>query len=195
MDTDAFNGRLLQGERIVWSGRPAGGLLLTGWDIVAIPFSIFWCGFMVFWEGAAIFGATDAEKAGPTAAPVLLFPLFGLPFICVGLFMVIGRFWLDAWIRARVRYALTDQRALIARSGPFRSFTSLYLERLPDVQIKERGDGRGTIVFGQRASLFFGRGYSLWLPSLDATPQFLVIENPRQVFDLIQHKARSRTAD
>ncbi len=45
---EAFQGRLLNGERVVWEGQPAGGLLLSSRDTFLIPFSLFWCGFAVF---------------------------------------------------------------------------------------------------------------------------------------------------
>ncbi|HWD68284.1 MAG TPA: hypothetical protein VG227_10020, partial [Caulobacteraceae bacterium] len=52
-----FNGRLSSGERLVWTGAPQRGLMLTGRDAFLIPFGIFWCGFMVFWEWGASAGA------------------------------------------------------------------------------------------------------------------------------------------
>ena len=37
-----FTNRLLKGEKIVWSGQPSQGLLLTGQDWLLIPFSLLW---------------------------------------------------------------------------------------------------------------------------------------------------------
>jgi hypothetical protein len=72
-------------------------------------------------------------------------------FLCFGLYMLGGRFLVDAWIRRNLRYAVTNRRILIARPAPFSRFTALSLEQLPEIDLKERANGRGTIRFGQRA--------------------------------------------
>ena len=50
MQTDAFLGLLLKGERMVWWGQPAQGLLFTSKDWFMVPFSLMFLGFSVFWE-------------------------------------------------------------------------------------------------------------------------------------------------
>jgi hypothetical protein len=68
----------------------------------------------------------------------------------------------------------------------------LDLDRLPQVQVSERSNGRGTLRFGAPTSLFAfgGTGFSVWMPSFDPTPQFIAIPAARQVFDLIQRQTR-----
>ena len=175
MTSELFTGRLLPGERIIWSGQPQQGLLLTARDIFLIPFSLVWCGFAVFWTVSA----TGMGAPG-------FFTLWGLMFVTIGLYFVAGRFVVDAWLRRGLEYAVTDQRILIARGSPFARFTVLSLAKLPDVDLKEGGNGRGTIRFGQPAVVWGNRGMSSWSPALDPTPQFLGIEDARRVFDLIQ---------
>lgn len=176
MFQEAFNGRLLPGERILWSGQPGQGLIFTSRDTFLIPFSLVWFGFSVFWE----FGVTGQDET-----PVL-FVLWGAMFMCVGLYLVVGRFIVDAWLRVRIEYAVTDQRVLIARSSPFAKFVAVSLARLPDVQLSERGNGWGTIRFGQDVVMWGRQGFGTWSPALDSTPQFLMIANVRRVFDIIQ---------
>lgn len=171
----AFNGRLLPGERIIWSGQPGEGLILTSYDIFLIPFSLIWCGFAIFWT----FGATTAGAPG-------FFTAWGLMFVCFGLYFVFGRFVVDAWIRGGMHYAVTDRRILIARSRPSEKFSAISISQLPDVTLSERSNGRGTIRFGQAVSMWGNRGFGGWSPSLDPTPQFIAIEDCRRVFDLIQ---------
>lgn len=178
MDTEPFAGRLLSGERILWSGRPGTGLVFTPRDVFLIPFSLIWCGFAIFWT-------TGATRAGAPA----FFDLWGAMFVCIGLYFVAGRFAMDAWIRGGTAYAVTDRRVLIVRGRPFGNFTALNLGQLPDAQLSESGGGRGTIRFGASAS-GFGRGFAGWTPSLDPTPQFLAIEDARRVFDLVQRAGR-----
>jgi hypothetical protein len=173
VDEDTFKARLLPGEIIAWSGRPADGLMFRPADLFLIPFSVFWVGFVVVWTVAA------ASAAGPFAA-------FGLLFVLAGLTMMGGRFWLDAWLRARTRYAVTDRRILISRPSPFGEFVAIALDRLADARLSEGKDGRGSIRFGQAPPLFAGTGFGTWAPALDPTPQFIAITDARRVFDLIQ---------
>jgi hypothetical protein len=177
MTPDMFSERLLPGERIVWSGQPAKGLLLAPRDLVLIPFSLVWCGFAVFWEAMV--------SRSPEAPGFLL--LWGAMFIGIGLYFVVGRFLVDAWLRKDMHYAVTDRRILIARPPPFSKFTAVSLSQLPGADLSERANGRGTIRFGQAAPLWSGRqSMGLWSPALDPTPQFIMIDDAARVFDLIQ---------
>lgn len=180
---DPFAGRLLPGERLVWSGRPATGLLLMPRDLFLIPFSTLWCGFVIFW----IIGVS-ATGGGA-------FVLIGVGMLAFGLMLMLGRFFVDAWLRAGMRYGLSDQRVLILRTRPSTSFTAIALDRLPQAQINEGRRGGGTVRFGQSQSLFaFGNsGFSIWVPSLDPTPQFLEIQDARSVFNQIQKAAATNT--
>lgn len=44
---------LLPDEKLLWSGKPAGGIKLRAGDALLIPFSIFWFGFAIFGEFTA----------------------------------------------------------------------------------------------------------------------------------------------
>ena len=183
MIDDELRGRLLSGERIAWRGQPGRGLILTPRDAFLIPFSLIWCGFAIFWT----IGATGIGAPG-------FFTLWGSMFIGIGLYFVAGRFAVDAWVRSRTFYAVTDQRILIARAAPFRKFTAINLAQLADVELVERASGRGTIRFGHEEPIWgFGRrggGWGGWSPALDPTPQFLAIDDVRRVFDLIQRASQ-----
>ena len=181
IDPNFFKGRLLPGERILWSGRPGQGLIFTSQDVFLVPFSLAWCGFAVFWEYSVL--ATRADDFSV---------LWGAMFVFIGLYFVAGRFLVDGWVRKGTCYAVTNQRVLIARSSPFSKFISIGLAQLADTDLSERANGRGNIRFGQ-ASLVWGRqNMGTWTPSLDPTPQFLMIDNARKVFDIVQKEvARS----
>jgi hypothetical protein len=177
-----FTGRLLNGERILWSGQPAQGLRLTGRDTLLIPFSLVWGGFAVFWEITVV---RQGNAPG-------FFALWGVPFVLIGVYLVVGRFLLDAWIRRGMLYAVTNKRILILRAGPFSKFTAMPLDRLPDASLSESAGGRGTILFGVQTPIWGNRGgFSAWTPALDPTPQFIGIENARSVFDQVQTASRA----
>ena len=59
MQTTAFQGLLLKGEKIIWWGQPAQGLLFTSRDWLQVPFSLMFAGFSVFWEASVLAGANS----------------------------------------------------------------------------------------------------------------------------------------
>jgi hypothetical protein len=104
--TSSIARELASDERLLWQGRPRGGINLRGSDFFLIPFSLLWGGFAIFWE----FMAVNVPKKEPVA---WIFPLFGIPFVVMGLYFIFGRFLLDAAMRARTEYAITTRRAII----------------------------------------------------------------------------------
>jgi hypothetical protein len=170
-----IQGRLLPGERIQWTGAPPGGILLTQGDALRIPFSLMWGGFAIFWEWSVLHTGHAPD----------FFALWGIPFVLVGLYLIVGRFFADAWIRASTSYAVTNQRVLILRTAPTFKFTAYAVDRLPELSLEERADGRGTIRFQPQLPMWGNRGWSSWTPSTDPA-QFLLIPDARNVFDRIQ---------
>ncbi|CDX45591.1 hypothetical protein P9273_27695 [Mesorhizobium sp. WSM4935] len=96
----------------------------------------------------------------------------------------------DAWLRQRIYYAVTNRRILILRRAPSANFTSIDLERVPDVQLTGETATRGTLRFGASASPYPFSRMNGWFPAFDPVPQFLGIEQPRRVFDLIMKTRR-----
>lgn len=176
-DESPIRAELAPGEQALWIGRPRGGLLLRGADTFAIPFSLVWAGFAVYWM----------YSAAATGAP-LPFVLFGTPFVLVGIYMVIGRFLVDAKQREATTYAVTSQRVLIV-SGLFsRKVKSLGVKTLAELSLAERKDGSGTITFGAQHPMA-GMMNSLpgW-PGMDqhSTPKFESIADVRKVYETIR---------
>jgi hypothetical protein len=174
-----------RGEHLLWSGNPRSGIRLRAQDAFLIPFSIMWCGFAIFWEASVI----------RTGAP-FFFMLWGIPFVCVGLFFVFGRFILDASSRARTSYGVTNERILIV-SGLFsQQIKSLQLRTVTDVSLSQRSDGSGTITFGPTNYMknFFPAGS--W-PGTGrcAPPSFDLIERAKEVYDIIRNAQRATPAN
>ncbi len=173
-------------ERIVWTGRPRQGLVFTDRDALLIPFSLLWTGFVVFWN-AMVWIMPDAHHADGW-----VFRLWGLPFLVVGVYFVVGRFVHDAVVRRSILYAVTDQRILVLRGARSPKLTSLDIHRLPKLELSEHRDGTGTIAFdGENALFSVGRnGMGTWVPALGLATRFFCIDNVRSVYALIQERSR-----
>jgi len=88
-------------EHLYWAGTSDPAKLFTGRDGFLVPFSIFWCGFAVFWT----------VTATVSGAP-FFFPLFGSVLVLLGLHLVFGRFIVKRHRKRTIVYAVTDRRAL-----------------------------------------------------------------------------------
>jgi hypothetical protein len=169
------------GERLLWSGRSRGGIRFRAQDAFLIPFSIAWCSFAIFWE-------VNAIRMG---AP-FFFKLWGIPFVCVGLFFVFGRFWYDAYSRARTTYGVTNERIIIISSFFSRQTKSLPLRNLADISLAQRNDGSGTITFGPTHLMNNLAPAGAW-PGMGryAPPAFDLIERAKDVYDIIRNAQKA----
>lgn len=169
---DPIRNELSPGEQVVWSGQPRQGIVVRGADAFTIPFSLVWAGFSVFWV------ITAAESGAP-----LPFVLFGVPFVLVGIYLVIGRFFVEAWQRKRTFYALTPERVIIASGRFSRKVKSVNLKGLAELEFSERPDGTGTISFGPQPDVMARNGRRSPLP---LGPRFDLIPQARSVYEAVR---------
>lgn len=146
--SDPFAGHLLPREEILWTGRPDRRRVLTSSDWLLIPFSLLWGGFAFVWEGIVISGLASSRSSEAAVFP-WVFAVFGLPFVLVGLYLIVGRFLHRAWANGRTWYALTNKRALVAYGPGGKHGRSVMLGDMTDISVDRRTDGSGTITFGQ----------------------------------------------
>lgn len=178
--TQAISRELTRDERLLWSGRPSQGLVLRGSNVMAIPFSLLWAGFAFFWEYQVVSSGN---------APVF-FALWGVPFMLMGLYVTVGRFFVDSYQRGRTFYGLTTERVVIV-SGIFsRKIESLSLRNLPEIRLSERSNGNGSIEFGASRMPQFMRGSSWPGVNRQQAPTFDLIENARQVYNQVRDAQR-----
>jgi hypothetical protein len=182
-----FQPYLFNGERILWTGQPKQGLVLSARDTFLIPFSLMWGGFAIFWNAMVWLAPFDTNSGGN---PGWFFKLWGLPFLVIGLYLIVGRFLHDAHIRKNQFYAVTDQRILVLRKS---KITSLDIRRLPRLELSEHGDGTGTLAFEASNTGYWRgmNGFSWWLPALSTGTQFFRIDNPRRVYEIIRNEVHS----
>lgn len=180
-----LNAFLDPGERLLWAGQPRRGLRLGAQDVFLIPFSLVWCGFSLFWECMALAGASQTPGLFG-----IIFPLFGLPFVLIGLYLVFGRFFVDAHSRSRTWYGVTADRVIILNGIFSQQTKTIALNQLGDLSLALRKDGSGTLTFGAMRhpmANFPQGGASLPGAAQHMAPSFNHIENAKDVHDLIRN--------
>jgi len=165
------------GERLLWSGKPRQGIVFRSFDVFVIPFSLMWSGFVVF----AVVNALSSDSP-----PFLV--LWLIPFVLAGLYILFGRFIVDAMRRERTAYGVTDQRVIIISGYFSRRVQSLNLGTLSDLSLSEKRNRSGTITFGPShpMSSMWGYGWPSWAGAGHSTSMFETIEDAREVYDLIR---------
>jgi hypothetical protein len=126
---------LRHNETLLWTGRPDPRVLFSFADVFLIPFSLMWGGFAIFWEYQAITGG----------APIW-FALFGIPFVLIGLHMIIGRFIYKNRQKRTTVYGLTDTRAIVSTSD--RSHKDSPIHGVSVSTNRSRNNTHATITFG-----------------------------------------------
>ena len=172
-DGSAVRAQLGPDETLLWSGRPALGVRLQAADFIMIPFSLMWGGFAFFWE---------FEVVHSGHAPIF-FMLWGIPFVLIGIYLIIGRFFWDAYQRGNTYYAVTSQRLLFVRQGLGGKTTSLPLRAVAAVEVGGAGP-RETITFGSGGMIWSAANG--WPGSTQGPPSFVAIEEATGVANIIR---------
>jgi hypothetical protein len=155
------------------------GLRFAPRDALLVPFSGAWLAFAVFWEWSVL------QQHGAPG----FFVLWGAMFVAIGVSMAVGRFFVDAWVRGRTLYAITDQRALLLRRV---NSEKLITATFAACVVERRADGSGNLRFGGRADnfSFFAsaaqRGdFSMWVPALSTQVEFVGVPDILAVYRLV----------
>ena len=135
-------------EYILWKGKPEKGALFTGREIIMLPFALIWLAFSVFWELTAIF----------SGAP-LFFCLWGIPFIGICIYLLIGRFFHMAYLRKRTFYIITNKKIMIKRGNRIEMHDG---KSLPPMDIRIHKNGNGTITFCDNVYMSGRRRYGAY---------------------------------
>lgn len=165
-------------ERVLWEGAPVRRLfLLRGIDTFLIPFSLVW--------GGGVFGiAVTAFSSGVSGPPDFILLLFAL----VAVYITVGCFFVDQYVRRPAVYALTTKRAVIAERAFGRSLRSYALNQGADIYLS---DCRiGSVSFGEQTG-FLGNlaAFGMWHGS-DGSFTFRGLREPVAVYKIARQIAR-----
>jgi hypothetical protein len=175
---DPFGEHLVHHERVLWLGRPDPRKHFSKSDRFAIPFSLMWGGFAIFWEAAVIAGGVG------------FFVIWGVPFVAIGLYMMIGRFIYKARLKRRTWFAVTNKRVLkLERRKSGDAVDALFIDAIPAVNHDVGSDGSGSVVFGTgsrwQAEAANGGVPSFFLTNVDVPLAFYDIPDAAHVAELV----------
>lgn len=141
---------LQSGESIYWTGvaNPGRAALMA---LPAALFGIPFAGFALFWMTMAFRGTSAMSRSSNAFAKGFsIFPLFGLPFLLIGLAIVLAPLW--AYLKGRSTvYAVTNQRVMVITGGNSRSVKSYTPADIVSVEHRERPDGSGDVLIRTNA--------------------------------------------
>src|SRR6185295_11951618 len=116
-------------------------------SLVIALFGIPFTGFAVFWimKGFEMTAWTDKHFPGHNGALDRLFPLFGVPFVIAGLYMLSSPLWM--MLKAsNTAYVITNRRAIIFEGGWSTHIRSFRPTELGQLERREHSDGSGDII-------------------------------------------------
>jgi len=182
-----FKQELLKDEQILWTGQPNPDIIFTSMDWFLVPFSIIWGGFAILWELTAL-GIIFFAKTQGTDAPII-FPIFGIPFVIIGLYFIFGRFIYKKWKKKRTYYAVTNKRVLIITNTKNRDIVTKFINNISTIKYSQKSNGNGTIRFGNfnyLVDLYANTGMEIFIGFMgNSTTSFFDIDNVKDVYNLV----------
>ncbi|MEM9851839.1 MAG: aspartate carbamoyltransferase catalytic subunit [Pseudomonadota bacterium] len=145
--SDAWQGILAPGEKILWQGRPEPGFAFVYRSAFEVIFALAFTGFSVFWM-------LMASLAGG------FFWMFGLIFFAVGMYMLVGQHFWRRYVRERTYYTATTHAAYIATDLPLRGRTlkRYAVENMAELELRPGNPGDviffKDVNFGNRGSRY-----------------------------------------
>jgi hypothetical protein len=127
--------------------RPDETVQWHGWQLAQLDLKQF--GMYLFaipWTAFSVIAAMAIASAGDDGPGIVgwAFPLFGVPFVAVGIGMLAAPF-VPLYQKGRVLYVVTDQRVLKLSLGRELSVNVVPAERIGLVDRRERPDGSGVL--------------------------------------------------
>ena len=142
-----------QGEAIRWVGRPSAGRVLAT-SLLIWLFAVPWTAFSIAWvimAGQSWLSATPSIRSlhGLTG---VAFPLFGMPFVMVGLIMMAAPVIAWAWARHTVHVIGQKRFATVTASRRLLKVKSYPIGQIVRTERIEKRNGSGTlkVVTGTR---------------------------------------------
>jgi hypothetical protein len=135
--------------------------------------------FMLFWAGIPTATIVNGAADGG-------FRFFFLPFLLIGAYMLVGRFYVDLWLRSHSNYVPTNRRALILKNDGESGIRSIKLAAISEVRLSRHRHGRSTLVFSSGGGWLSGMRQPSLAGLIQYEPGFVLIDDVARVYELAQ---------
>ncbi len=146
---------LSRGERLIYASRPALHVGLGELFIAALylGFATFWCsisfgiGFLSF---ASVLGLVPPATSGKLPMGPwgqAAFAIFTMPFVLIGIGMIVAPFY-SYWKSRHAVHAVTTERVITVHAKPFQSVSSHSPRAVTFVNRKDHPNGTGSLRIG-----------------------------------------------
>jgi hypothetical protein len=183
---NALDKELTKDEKVAWIGVPDPSKMFTAQDIVMVPFTFMWGGFAIFWEVSVL----RQVLSNPVISFFsIVFPLWGIPFVLIGLYMMFGRFFVKRKIKENTVYGITNKRVIVVQRWPQNKVISGDLSKIGKIS-KSGNDTIGNLIFGDDAGIQTLSGMELFPTNSfrrKATDVlgFFDLPRPREAYDIV----------
>jgi hypothetical protein len=185
-DASFLKDELNKDEKLLWSGHPDPNRAMKS-TMGIFLFGIPWTAFSIFWVAMAGMGVwSNPGKAGLFNA----FPLFGLPFVLIGL-GILSSPWVAANRAKNTHYGVTDKRVIILITGKTKTVQHFALANLTNPSRTEYGT-KGDLCWSQTGQTYnYSRGINADTSQVGSsagagTVVFTGIDKPREVERLVE---------
>ena len=151
--TEIINQSLQHEEILIWAGQPKKGLVFEAVDIFKTIFIVIFVGFVFF-----------ALRLLSDISILLAIPI-GVLFFPAALILGIGRFFIDAELRKKTFYGVTDQRIIVISKMYPKKVQSVYFYTKPKIEFLQNMDDTSTIDIGLKEPTGSGQGGISWFPN------------------------------
>ena len=151
--TEIINQSLQPEETLIWAGQPKKGLVFEVVDIFKTIFIVLFAGFVFF-----------AVRLLSDISILLAIPI-GVLFFSAAFILGIGRFFIDAGLRKKTFYGVTDKRIIIISKMYPKKVQSVYFDTQPKIKFLPNLDETSTIDIGLKEPPGSRRGGISWFPN------------------------------
>ena len=156
-------------ERQLWSGKPGTGLVFRSNDALTSVGGLF---FGVVAGAMAFQVYKQSDPVGAVVVGIL---------ILVAIYAIVGRLFVEAYLRRRTVYGLTNKRAIIISGYFLRTVQSVILKNCTDIIATKKANGTGTIAFGKEKPFSVYIGFTQRRTLAKVIPTFVAIANVAMV--------------